>query len=275
MKKLILLFFAFLFITSCDDGDFDVPSFVFGTNVNNCGDLILFNISDSSNEALILNLNEDNTDDLFFVTERTDESFDLNNRISYRIFNGNVGSSYFCQNIPPASPGIIEEWNGGGDLIVSNSITRNDNDGVVEDDFTIDSDSDSVFDYLDIDDDDDGVLTSDELGLDNDGDNFLDFLDTDGDSIPNHLDADDDGDGVPTINELRTDSNANDIIDYLDNSTSDTQTAFPPLQNKHTLSYTTTFIIENMSLTNSNGNVINYNSYQYGVKTGDVIIMNN
>ena len=275
MKKLLFLASIVLFISSCDDGDFSVPNFVFGTNVNNCGDLILFNISNSSNEALILNLDEDNTDAAFFKTEKTDSLFVLTNRISYRIFDGTVSSSYFCQDIPPATPSIIEEWNGSGNLIVTNTIIEDDKDGVVETDHTMDSDSDSVFDYLDIDDDNDGVLTKDELGTDNDGDNILDFIDTDGDNIPNHLDADDDGDNVPTINEFRTDSNANDILDYLDPTFSETQTAFSPLQNKYTLSYTATFIIENMSLHNANGNAINYNRYEYGVKTGDVIITPN
>ena len=266
MKKIILLVSFVLLTLSCDDGDFDVPSFLFGSNVQKCGNLILFNISDDSKEALILNLTENDTD--FFGTARDNESFPLSNKISYRVFNSNVNSSYFCQDIPPSSPSIIENWNGSGTLIVNNVITKDDNDNVTETDHAIDSDSDSIPDYIDMDDDNDGVLTKDELGLDNDGDSFLDFLDTDGDSIPNHLDTDDDGDGIPTINEFRTDSNANDIIDYLDSSFAVTQNAFSVAPNQYTLSYTTSFTIKDMSLSNANGNVINYDSYEYGAIIG-------
>ncbi len=270
MKKCILLFFIVLFAMSCDDGDFDVPSFVFSSNVQKCGDLILYNISDDSKEVLILNLAENDT--IFFITPQVNASFPLTNKISYRVFNTNVSSSYFCQDIPPVSPSIIEEWNGSGTLIVNNTINSDDNDGVQELDLELDSDLDGIPDYIDKDDDNDGILTTNELDLDNDGDNFLDFLDTDGDGIPNHLDSDDDGDGILTIYEKRTDSNANDIVDYLDPSFAVTQAAFLVEPNQYTTYYTTTFTINNLSLSNNNGNVINYDNYEYGAITGEQII---
>ena len=283
LKKIIALSIVLFFISSCDDGDFNVPSFVFGTDVENCGDLILFNISDDNKEALIFSLNEDNESDnnAFFKTPMTDVVFDLN-EISYRIFSGNISGSYFCQSIPPSTPNIIEEWNGNGTLIVNNQIILDDNDGVEELDLTIDSDNDGVFDYIDLDDDNDGILTIDELVangqsidelVDADGDNTLDYLDTDGDLIFDYLDTDDDDDGTPTINELLTDSGGtSNAVDYLDNSFSTIQTARSQIDNKYTLSYITQFTIENMSLLNNNGNVINYESYEYGVKTGNIIV---
>jgi len=266
MKKIFLLFTISLFLTQCDDGDFDEPSFVFENNINECGDLIIYNIGVDNSEALILNVDFTNTDGVFYTTERENETFNLSNRISYRVFDGIVTSSYFCQNIPPTSPKIVNQWNGSGTLIVNNTIILNDNDGVEELDYDLDTDGDEISDYLDIDDDNDGILTINEINDDGS------FIDTDGDSIPNHLDNDDDGDSIPTLNEFETDSNGNTIVDYLDDTTQITQPDRTAVTNKHTLSYTTTFVIENMSLHNGDGNTINYSNFEFGVKTGDILI---
>ncbi|WP_136668177.1 hypothetical protein [Flavobacterium sp. H122] len=32
------------------------------------------------------------------------------NKVTYRVYNGNLNSSYFCQAIPPSSPTLTEEW---------------------------------------------------------------------------------------------------------------------------------------------------------------------
>ncbi|AMO19960.1 hypothetical protein B0A78_09465 [Flavobacterium columnare NBRC 100251 = ATCC 23463] len=45
------------------------------------------------------------------------------NKISYRVYNGNLNSNFFCQSIPPTSPSLTEEW------IAQNGTT--DNDGVI------------------------------------------------------------------------------------------------------------------------------------------------
>ena len=269
MKKVFLLFTISLFLTQCDDGDFDEPSFVFDNNINECGDLIIYNIGEDNSEALILDVNFTNTDNIFYTTERENEVFDLSNRISYRVFDGAVTSSYFCQNIPPTSPKVVNKWSGSGTLIVNNTIILDDNDGIDEEvDDTLDTDGDDIPNYLDIDDDGDGILTANEINSDGT------FIDTDGDNIFNHLDDDDDGDSIPTLNEFETDSNGDTIVDYLDATTQITQTARTAVTNKHTLSYTTIFIIENMSLYNGDGNAINYSNYEFGVKTGDVLITN-
>ncbi len=268
MKNIFLgVFTVFLFV-QCDDGNFDTPSFVFEDNIDHCGDLIIFNIGADDSEALILNINFDNTDNVFFTTERTNQPFNLDNKISYRVFNEAITSSYFCQNIPPSSPSIANQWSGSGTLIVNNIIVLDDNDNVEELVGIIDTDSDGIFNYIDIDDDNDGILTSNEINDDGS------FIDTDGDLIPNHLDADDDGDSVPTINELITDTNGDTIIDYLDNTTQITQTERLQITNTYNLNYTTSFTIEDMSLNNGDGNAINYTNFEFGVKTGNVSVTN-
>ena len=308
MKNLFVLFIISSFFISCDDGDFDVPSFTFGTNVADCGELILFNINGS--EALILELNENNANHEFYSEFKKNEIYNLNN-IRYRVFNGNVSGAYFCQDIPPNSPSIVEEWNGNGNLVVNNFIRLDDNDGIssivenggvdpytdedgdlifhyLDDDDTdatigdddhlpqIDTDGDNISNFYDLDDDNDGIKTikelerdiNDVLITDTNGNNIP--MQTDTDSIPDYLDTDDDNDSIPTLNELRTDSNLNGINDYLDDSFAVMQPNVDPIEKKIDLSYVTTFIIEDMSLTNSNGNVINYERYEFGGKTGTI-----
>jgi hypothetical protein len=78
MKKIIGLFLIFLFILSCNDGDFDVPSFDFDEQtVQNCGDLVLFKINES--EAIVFSINENNSNNTFFKQEMSNETFDLTN----------------------------------------------------------------------------------------------------------------------------------------------------------------------------------------------------
>ncbi len=121
---LVLLFTIFLF--SCNDGDFDSPSFNFDdVSIENCGNLVLFKINES--EVLLLNLNVDNYNNNFFKTAYDNEVFSLSDAIIYRTYSANVTASMFCQNIPPSSPSLQKEWLGNGTLIVNNTITDNGN----------------------------------------------------------------------------------------------------------------------------------------------------
>ena len=278
MKKIFLLVIVSFFLTQCDDGDFDAPTFVFENNINECGEsdnLIIYNIGIDDSEALILDVDYNGIDDSelsfekqFYTTVMIDSTFNLDNKIYYRVFNGEIDNNYFCQDIPPSSPSIVNEWNGSGTLIVNNTIINDDEDGVEELDHDLDTDGDQIPNYLDIDDDNDGILTSNEINDDGS------FIDTDSDTIPNYLDDDDDNDGVLTINEALTDENGNDIADYLDDATADIQDARLAIHNRYILKYTATFVIENMSLVNDSGNTINYSNFEYGAKTGSIIIDN-
>lgn len=280
MKKIFMLLFVLSIILSCNDGDFDVPSFDFSDEViNDCGDLVLFKINES--EALIVELSNNS------IYTSSTSSLSLNNTISYRIFNDNVSSSYFCNDIPPTLPTISDEWIGSGTLVVDNIITRDDEDKVeepadlVDDPLTTtineaDIDEDGIPNYYDLDDDGDGILTRNEIEIDA-LDNVI-LIDTDSDGIPNYLDDDDDNDGILTIDESFTlDGDIDGIVDYLDSDTTDVLVApnlNEPLINTYKLSYLATFTIENMGLSNNDGNTINHETYDYGVKAGDLIITN-
>jgi len=112
MKK-IFVFLLVLFALSCDDGNFDVPEFNFSNeSIDDCGDLVLFKIN--STESLVIEINEDNTNDSFFTEIKANKVISLiengSNRVTYRTFDIAPTSNYFCQNIPPTTPTVINEW---------------------------------------------------------------------------------------------------------------------------------------------------------------------
>ncbi len=123
MRNFLVFLFAFL-LFSCNDGNFDSPSFNFSdASIENCGNLVLFKINEA--EVLLLDLNTDNFNNIFFKTAHDNESFSLSDAIIYRTYSANVTASMFCQNIPPSSPSLQKEWLGNGTLIVNNTITDN------------------------------------------------------------------------------------------------------------------------------------------------------
>ena len=272
MKKICFLSLLILNF-SCDDGDFDVPSFDFDdVSLSNCGDVVLHKISSSGTEALILKLDENNTDGNLFKTARSNEAYAISsassNNFLYRIFEDRVSNDYFCQEIPPIKPIVLKEWNGEGTLFVTNEITLDDEDNVpTEVEGTIlDTDNDGYPNYIDTDDDGDNISTLEE-DLNGDGDPTND--DTDNDGVPNYLDKDDDNDGIDSINESKTaDENSNLIVDYLDpNSTTFIEASTVPT-NTYKQNYVISFEFETLNLTNSE-NEINYtNGFLFGTKSG-------
>lgn len=286
MKK--FSFFALLAILlSCDDGDFNVPSFDFeGLTINNCGNLVLHKITSSSTESLIIYLNEDNTENIYFKTESDSLEYfiskDGEHTMSYRIFNGTVSSDYFCQDIPSATPTVAEEWIGDGTLYVTNTIIYDDNDGVplevekVIDENTgtwLDTDKDGFPNFIDDDDDGDNIPTIEEdiditlIPAAATGDPLN--TDTDGDGIKNYLDTDDDNDGEPSITESKAaDDNQNTIPDYLDAATIKPIPEGTPIANNYTLSYTMLFEFSTLALRGEAGDINYPDGYIYGTKTG-------
>ncbi|MEI6864546.1 hypothetical protein [Flavicella sp.] len=137
MKKFCFLAFLSLLL-ACDDGEYNIPSFDFdGLTINDCGEIVFSKITSSGTESLILQINEDNTDDVFFKTAVDTLSISIaagtDNTMYYRIFDSSITtSSYFCQEIPPSTPLVTEEWFGEGTLYITNTITLDDdNDGIV------------------------------------------------------------------------------------------------------------------------------------------------
>lgn len=105
MKKLLILFLAFT-LNACSDGDFSVPSFIFTEKVNSCGEYILYRTSTNSTEVLVLALPK-----TAFGTVVKIQSIPVSTTaaITYRIFDKGIGTTYFCQAIPPLEPKITKE----------------------------------------------------------------------------------------------------------------------------------------------------------------------
>ena len=230
-------FIIILFSLSCDDGNVIVTSFNFDeeTNLSLCqqDDVnVLHFIDQQTNEAISFRFSGQDFNGTFTGLE---PSFTLEipvnstNQVTYRKLSSSInGNNYFCQQVPPSSPQVVDEFvsTSGGTAtleinIIYGLVTQeddDDNDGISNlledrnnngDLFDDDSDSDGIPDFLDTDDDNDNVLTaSEELEARDDNGNIITdengnvvYVDTDGDGIPNYLDDDDDGDGVLTRNE--------------------------------------------------------------------------
>jgi hypothetical protein len=100
-------------ILGCSDGDLQIETIDFDSApIQYCGTApttdtnILFKIS--NDEALILNLQ-----DGLLVNEASDGTVSSTvpgqSNVTYRIFSDNVTKSYFCDDIPPADPTVMEE----------------------------------------------------------------------------------------------------------------------------------------------------------------------
>ena len=230
MKPILKFVLSICIITSvisCDDGDIIVTTFDFDqdTPLSLCqenGTNVLFYIDPDTNEAISLEFNLDDFDGSFqglVNPEPVILNINNTNRIVYRKLSGQPdggANSYYCQQIPPSSPQVLEEFistSGGTVTIQISVLEQDDNDGIPadlegvsngNDGFQLDTDADGIPDFLDIDDDNDNVLTiSEELEVLDDNGNIIPgvYVDTDLNGIPNYLDNDDDGDGILTRNE--------------------------------------------------------------------------
>lgn len=229
MKKFALACIVFTLLTACDDGDIIVTTFDFDqdTQLTLCGQnnrKVLYTVNSQPNESIAFSFDGPDYDGMLHEDDPTVTSkeiqIDLNssNRIIYRTYDGEVsGSNYFCVDIPPSKPTVIEEYtstNGGYVSIITTIVEQDDNDGLAAEMedlngngnyFDDDSDGDGIPDFLDTDDDNDNIPTKYEINIDNYPEgtpvvviNGQSFPDSDGDGIPNYLDEDDDGDGVLT-----------------------------------------------------------------------------
>ncbi|MDT0676322.1 hypothetical protein [Autumnicola musiva] len=250
MKKIFGFFLLGSLFFSCDSGDIIVTSFdLEDRQLNICGlqTKVLYTTNNEDvyeSMSLLINNNAIETEEGLLRTEIGQENVILSatNRLVYRIYDNEVPNSYFCSDIPPSEPQVLEEYiSSSRGTIVINTYYRDltndadaDGDGIsnLNEGFNIDggehldSDEDGIPDYLDIDDDNDNVLTRQER-QNPDGDPTVgeeEYRDTDEDGIPNYLDTDDDGDGAPTRNEVNEENrltpnlylNPADVPFYLD-----------------------------------------------------------
>lgn len=111
MKQRIA-FFLVLALTGCSAGDLQIDTIDFDSaSVAYCGTVstdtrVFFKLNDR--DALILKLASG-----LLKNEATaapiESSIPGGSQLTYRIFTADVGSDYFCDDIPPASPGVLEE----------------------------------------------------------------------------------------------------------------------------------------------------------------------
>jgi hypothetical protein len=116
MKKFFGLLFLVFALQSCDDGDFTIEdSFDFSAVTGrscNASESGFFVYKINRNEALLLQIPESN-----FKNESTPEgqpriiTLGGNNKVIYRLFNGELSTNNICSAILPATPIITEEWN--------------------------------------------------------------------------------------------------------------------------------------------------------------------
>lgn len=120
LKKFILFAFMFL-ITSCDDGDFQSLDFQFTDTINSCGSYLLYRANSSNTEVLVITL----TDSELGTTEG-EKTYSVEGNISviYRLFNEAIGSTYFCGDIPPATPTIIKSLSASSETSISITTTK-------------------------------------------------------------------------------------------------------------------------------------------------------
>ena len=287
MKKIFLFFCLTAVFQSCDDGDIIVSDFNFNedTNLNLCQEdntNILHFIDPETNEAISFtfeNADFDGTFDGLMPPEPITININNTNRINYRLLDGEASSNeYFCQDIPPSSPLVIEEFvstTGGTATIEIIIESQDDGDGVPAaqedlngngDYFDDDKDGDGIPNFLDTDDDNDNVPTATEINTEL-GENIN--IDTDEDGTPNYLDEDDDGDGVITryedlnaydenpdvpILDPTNDENAEGLPNYLNPEATEELVIDEYRENRITRTFRTQINFQNITLEKVNGN---------------------
>ncbi|NEV94042.1 hypothetical protein G3567_07770 [Psychroflexus sp. YR1-1] len=310
MKKLVILSISLLALIACDDGDIIVSDFNFNeeSNLNLCefdNNRKVLHIVTESNEAIAFTFQRDILENIIDVINPDGFSVPINNSnlVNFRRLDASVSSdAYFCGEIPPSQPNVIEEYESTSGGSVEFTITREsdpdvdtDADGIPDLEerpidengnftgtvFNLDTDNDGIPNFLDIDDDNDNIPTISELNAA--AANEIN-ADTDGDGIPNYLDADDDGDGVITryedLNALdtgvppaQTDLNPRDddtdqdgIPNYLDTDSSESLVVDYYRTNQISRSFNITVVFNNITLKNTaSERTIRLDSQGFGV----------
>lgn len=298
-------------VWSCDDGNIVTTTFNFNedTNLSLCRQdnvNVLYFIDQETNEAISFEFSDNDFDGTFLgENDQTSFEFTINinssNQVTYRRLSGSaMGADYFCQQVPPSSPQVVEEFisTSGGTATFSIRISdQDDNDGIpAEIEGDGDTDGDGIPDFLDIDDDNDNVLTINERVVPTDEDettveiNGVLYVDTDGDQIPNYLDNDDDGDGVLTINEdlnacddpenpalnPGNDLNEDNLPHYLNNQISESNEINVVRPNEITRSFFTEVVFNDITFENQNNSEsLSFTSFtmgRYAVNNVDQIL---
>tara|TARA_R110002020_G_scaffold184499_3_gene381520 strand:+ start:1802 stop:2740 length:939 start_codon:yes stop_codon:yes gene_type:complete len=222
MNRYSLLFILFFAFISCDDGDVIVTTFDFDDQTirlcttaesaqADATNYVFYKINNDTRESLAFEITTE--EPILSVPSNGDNySYTLGtstNAITYRRYDGDITTDYFCNSVPPANPKVIEEYlSQEGNVSIATSGNEDDNDGILREDEELlnemaDLDGDGIPNYYDFDDDGDNVPTTQE-GVEFLEDGHIDMensRDSDEDGIPDFMDADDDNDGIATVNE--------------------------------------------------------------------------
>ncbi|MFZ0489855.1 MAG: hypothetical protein WBV11_10520 [Salegentibacter sp.] len=236
MKKIFALLFVSVLLFSCDSGNIVVTSFELqDSNLKLCGtsqEKVLYVINNGDvYESMSLKVSGSQFQDSLQNVLTTDIqdtlslSLSSSNQLIYRLYSSEVPSNYFCNQIPPKEPQVVEEyWSStGGTINITTSFndenadSDTDGDGLknVDEGWNAngtnlpDTDQDGIPNYLDKDDDGDNVSTRTEIATGSGDPTAEGYRDTDSDGTPNYLDPDDDNDGTPTRLEVSPDDLTN------------------------------------------------------------------
>jgi len=122
MKKILVLLLLLPFLQSCDDGDVILTNFNFeNATLQSCGDVgnyVFYKVNPKVFESLSLKLG---TTDTIYSKEET-KTYQLNgstNYVNYRMYDGPLGSDYFCNSIPPTSPKATSDYRGNSGSVIT------------------------------------------------------------------------------------------------------------------------------------------------------------
>lgn len=113
---------------SCNDGNFEIPSMEFEASISECGDLLLYRLNNAKTEVIALSLSED-----LLPTEEKAITISLGSSttVTYLIFDTKVGTSYFCNDIPPTTPKVLQNYTATNGNIIINTTPITDVDNTV------------------------------------------------------------------------------------------------------------------------------------------------
>ncbi|MEM9867889.1 MAG: hypothetical protein AAF765_09390 [Bacteroidota bacterium] len=124
MRKFLLCLIGMGNLWSCSDGDLQIETIDFDSVTPQSCDTpvttsttILFKIDDD--ESLILDLQSGVLDNgVVGDTITTESSIPSQSSLTYRIFSEGISTNYFCDDIPPATPSVVEEIQAQDGLVI-------------------------------------------------------------------------------------------------------------------------------------------------------------
>ena len=133
MGKFFFLISCMGLLCSCSDGDlqietidFDSVSVQFCTTPQTTTKNILFKINED--EALIMELQSGVLNKgVVGETVVTESAVPSQTQITYRIFSDNVSKGYFCDDIPPVTPTVVEEIEAEDGTVIIETVANAEN----------------------------------------------------------------------------------------------------------------------------------------------------